>query len=325
MSWRCGRGCWPGRTRRRCGAAWTPLRPGSRSPPAKPPWPGRPGQAGIRAADGRSKASSLLQAASDAAAQAGADPARHPPLGQTETDFLHASGHAHRRRSRRRHAFVAFLMALIIGLASVAVVAIRASLQAAHQRDILDGAVSALVLIHSKSLRSKNPALSTLLGVAAWRIHPSNAARYAMLTAAAQPGTPAIFTRQAVGSVYSVALSRDGTTLASGSADNAVTLWNVAKGRQIRVLRGSCSRIIRPFPHLRRVSVPHCHSGPIYSVVFSPDGTSWSPAAPMAHYGTGTSVRTSRSGSPSRAPPYRSPRWRSARIMRPGRSDAMAL
>ena len=54
-------------------------------------------------------------------------------------------------------------MALIIGLASVAVVAIRASQQAAHQRDILDGAVSALVLIHSKDLRSKNLALSTLL------------------------------------------------------------------------------------------------------------------------------------------------------------------
>ena len=30
MSWRCGWGCWPERTRRRCGARWTPTRTGSR-------------------------------------------------------------------------------------------------------------------------------------------------------------------------------------------------------------------------------------------------------------------------------------------------------
>jgi transcriptional regulator with XRE-family HTH domain len=30
MSWRCGWACWPGRTRRWCGAGWRPHRPGSR-------------------------------------------------------------------------------------------------------------------------------------------------------------------------------------------------------------------------------------------------------------------------------------------------------
>jgi hypothetical protein len=39
----------------------------------------------------------LLQAATGAATRTGADPARHPPLSQTERDFLHASYHAHRR------------------------------------------------------------------------------------------------------------------------------------------------------------------------------------------------------------------------------------
>src|SRR5690349_23526929 len=34
---------------------------------------------------------SLLAAATDTAARIEADPARHPPLSQTETDFLHAS------------------------------------------------------------------------------------------------------------------------------------------------------------------------------------------------------------------------------------------
>ena len=46
----------------------------------------------------------LLAAAADTAARIGADPARHPPLSQTEQDFLHASGHAHRRTVRRRQA-----------------------------------------------------------------------------------------------------------------------------------------------------------------------------------------------------------------------------
>ena len=45
---------------------------------------------------------SLLQAATDTAARIGADPARHPPLSQTERDFLHASDRAHRRKARRR-------------------------------------------------------------------------------------------------------------------------------------------------------------------------------------------------------------------------------
>ena len=70
---------------------------------------------------------SLLQAATETAARIGADPARHPPLSQTERDFLHASDRAHRRSVRRRQGFIAFLMALVIGLASVAVLAVRAS------------------------------------------------------------------------------------------------------------------------------------------------------------------------------------------------------
>jgi hypothetical protein len=50
---------------------------------------------------------SLLQAATDTAARTGADPARHPPLSQTERDFLHAGvqsrRHAAGQRRWRRH------------------------------------------------------------------------------------------------------------------------------------------------------------------------------------------------------------------------------
>ncbi|EKF04447.1 kinase domain protein [Tolypothrix sp. PCC 7601] len=54
------------------------------------------------------------------------------------------------------------------------------------------------------------------------------------------------------GGVYSVAISPDGKTLASGSADSTIKLWNIPRGEPIRTLTG--------------------HSGLIYSVAISPDG-----------------------------------------------------
>jgi WD40 repeat protein len=55
------------------------------------------------------------------------------------------------------------------------------------------------------------------------------------------------------GSVHSVAFSPDGTTLASGSFDETVKLWDVASGRVLKTLTG--------------------HSCWVNSVAFSPDGT----------------------------------------------------
>ena len=52
--------------------------------------------------------------------------------------------------------------------------------------------------------------------------------------------------------VYSVAFSPDGRTLASGSYDNTIKLWDVQSQREIATLTG--------------------HSDPVYSVAFSPDG-----------------------------------------------------
>ena len=69
---------------------------------------------------------SLLETATETAARIDADPARHPPLSQAERDFLQASGRAHHRRVRRRQGLIAFLTAMVIGLASAAVLRLRA-------------------------------------------------------------------------------------------------------------------------------------------------------------------------------------------------------
>src|SRR5262249_12938750 len=52
------------------------------------------------------------------APRTGADPARPPPLSQTERDFLHASDRVHRRTVRRRRRLIALLTALVLGFAA---------------------------------------------------------------------------------------------------------------------------------------------------------------------------------------------------------------
>jgi hypothetical protein len=114
----------------------------------------------------------------------GADPARHPPLSQSEEDFLHASDRAHRRGLRQRQSFTAFLMVLVVGFAAVAVVAFRANQATAHQRDV---AVSGQLISKSEALGDTDPVISKLESITAWRLNPSAEARYAMLAAAALP------------------------------------------------------------------------------------------------------------------------------------------
>ena len=134
------------------------------------------------------------------------------------------------RRTRRIvRAVIAALTVLVLLTSALAVSfnlerlqAIRQRQDAIHERDV---AVSDQLISQSELLGDTNPAIAKLLSVAAWDIHSSSDARYAMLAASANPGIAVLTGLN--GPVDSVAFSPDGKTLATG-CQGGVQLWDVA-------------------------------------------------------------------------------------------------
>ncbi len=192
---------------------------------------------------------------------------------------------------------VLFLLASVLGvLANIQrQEAIHQRQEAIHERNV---AISGQLSSESQLLGGAAPVISRLLSIAAWHLNrSSDAARYAMLTAAAMPAIRVL--AEAPEPVHSVTFSPDGTTLAVGSGTPAtatsgggvVRLWDVTTGRRTGVLDAGSQPVL---------AVAFSHDGNILAGG-SGDGSVWLWDV-TTHQPVGRPLRAAR----ARLPPWRS-------------------
>ncbi|MET8145868.1 AAA family ATPase [Sphaerisporangium sp. NPDC005288] len=171
-----------------------------------------------------------------------ANPGRFPVLEAQQREFLEASAAADRRRRVVLSSIAALVVMALVAIVGAAVVSGRS-------RAELTGELSRRLA--ASSAREEDPVVAALLAAAAWRVSPTDEARYGLraVLAGRHRGTLTV----PLGSVEAVAVSRDGRMLATASRDSLIRLWDLSTHRPIG----------RPLA---------LHAGPVTAVAFGADG-----------------------------------------------------
>ncbi|MEU6061228.1 helix-turn-helix domain-containing protein [Streptomyces sp. NPDC047097] len=167
-----------------------------------------------------------------------ADPGATGRLGPVEADFLTAGQLEEDRRLRqaRRHTWLRRgLLATLVVLLAVALAAGTAAQRqrsdALHQERT---ARSRALALESAALAAGRPEASMLLAAAAYRAAGTPEALGALLSTQAQPFSARLTGHR--GPVNAIALSPDGSLLATASSDGTVRLWRTTEHRPTAVL-----------------------------------------------------------------------------------------
>jgi WD40 repeat protein len=184
------------------------------------------------------------------AARAWAD-SHHDDLTPAAAEFLVASTGQESRAARLRRIVLFALSTLTLFAVLAAVVAFIQTGNAQRERDT---AILNQVVAQADRLVNTDPSLAAQLALTAYRMRPTENLRTTLITDANSPlSTPLTGHTEAV---RAAAFSPDGRTLASGSDDRSVRLWNVGDPAN-------------PAP----LGVPLTgHTSAVNSVAFSPDG-----------------------------------------------------